>query len=559
MKLIHTLFKRNLLIFLFFITLISFSSLSVSKHNAVVVTRHHLATEVGSKILLDGGNAFDAAISVAFALAVVNPSAGNIGGGGFALLYDANNKTIESLDYRERAPIRARENMFLDENGNVVKGLSTSSFLASGIPGTVDGMFKIHKKYGSLPIKKLISPAIDLAEKGFILSKFQAEYFNSNRDKFSKNPETKKVFVKENSWKKGDLFFQEDLAKTLKRISKFGRDEFYSGETAKKIINYFQKNGGIFIEKDFINYQSSFKPSLCSAFIGYKVCSMSLPSSGGIVLSQTLNILENFNLASYEHNSLEYNRLLTEAMRFSFADRSEFLGDGDFNNFDISRITSKKYAKSLSKIIKNSESKILISTPGEYFNESEETTHFSIIDSKGNAVSNTYTLNTAYGSGIIAKGTGILMNNEMDDFSIKPGFPNFFGLVGSEANKVESKKAPLSSMTPTIVFKEGNPYLITGSPGGSTIISTVLQLLLNILIFDMEIDEASLAKRIHHQWKPDILFIEKDKNIKNINQIGFDTVYRETIGETHSILLNEGNYEGFADLRRPDGRAISVH
>ena len=559
MKLIHTLFKRNLLIFLFFISLISFSSLSVSKHNAVVVTRHYLATEVGSKILLDGGNAFDAAISVAFALAVVNPSAGNIGGGGFALLYDANKKTIESIDYRERAPIRARENMFLDENGNVVKGLSTSSFLASGIPGTVDGMFKIHKKYGSLPIKKLISPAIDLAENGFILSKFQAEYFNSNRDKFSKNPETKKVFVKENLWKKGDLFFQEDLAKTLKRISKFGRDEFYSGETAKKIINYFKKNGGIFTEKDFMSYQSSFKPSLCSTFFDFKVCSMSLPSSGGIVLSQALNILENFNLTSHEHNSLEYNRLLTEAMRFSFADRSEFLGDGDFNNFDINRLTSKKYAKSLSKIIKKSESKILINTPGEYLNESEETTHFSIIDSKGNAVSNTYTLNTAYGSGIIPKGTGILMNNEMDDFSIKPGFPNYFGLVGSEANKVESKKAPLSSMTPTIVFKDGKPYLITGSPGGSTIISTVLQLLLNILIFDMEIDEASKAKRIHHQWKPDILFIEKDNNIKNINNIGFDTAYRERIGETHSILLNEEKYEGFADLRRPDGKATSVH
>jgi gamma-glutamyltranspeptidase/glutathione hydrolase len=286
---------------------------------------------------------------------------------------------------------------------------------------------------------------------------------------------------------------------------------------------------------------------------------MSLPSSGGIVLLQSLNILENFNLTSYEHNSLEYNKLLTEAMRFSFADRSEFLGDADFNNFDINRIISKQYAKSLSKVIKNSESKVVIDTPGKYFDESEETTHFSIIDSKGNAVSNTYTLNTAYGSGIVAKGTGILMNNEMDDFSIKPGFPNFFGLVGAEANKVESKKAPLSSMTPTIVFKKGKPYLITGSPGGSTIISTVLQLLLNILIFDMELDEASKAKRIHHQWKPDILFIENDKNIKNIDQIGFDTVYRERIGESHSILYNEENYEGFADLRRPDGRAISVH
>ncbi len=559
MKLIHTLFKRNLLIFLFLVSLISFSSLSVSKHNGVVVTRHHLATEVGSKILLDGGNAFDAAISVAFALAVVNPSAGNIGGGGFALLYDAKKKTIESIDYRERAPIKAKENMFLDENGNVVKGLSTSSFLASGIPGTVDGMFKIHKKYGSLPIKKLISPAIDLAEKGFILSNFQAEYFNSNRDKFSKDPETKKVFVKENLWKKGDLFLQEDLAKTLKRISKFGRDEFYSGETAKKIIDYFQKNGGIFTEKDFINYQSSFKPSLCSTFTDYKVCSMSLPSSGGILLLQTLNILENFNLISYEHNSLEYNRLLIEAMRFSFADRSEFLGDEDFNNFDISRMTSKKYAESLSKIIKNSKSKILINTPGEYFAESEETTHFSIIDPIGNVVSNTYTLNTAYGSGIVARGTGILMNNEMDDFSIKPGFPNFFGLVGSEANKVESKKAPLSSMTPTIVFKDAKPYLITGSPGGSTIISTVLQLLLNVLIFEMKIDEASKAKRIHHQWKPDVLFIENEKNLENIEKLGFDVIYRERIGESHSILLHKEKYEGFADLRRPDGKAISIH
>ena len=559
MKSILTLFKKNLLIFLFLISLTSFSSLSLSKHNGVVVTRHHLATDVGSKILLDGGNAFDATISVAFALAVVNPSAGNIGGGGFALLYDAKNKKIESIDYRERAPKKAKEDMFLDENGNVIKGLSTSSFLASGIPGTVDGMFKIHKKYGSIPIKKLILPAIHLAEKGFILSKFQAEYFNKNRDKFSKNPETKKIFVKKNLWKEGDLFLQKDLAKTLERISKNGRDEFYSGKTAKKIINYFQKNGGILSQNDFINYQSSFKPPLCSTFIDYKVCSMSLPSSGGIVLSQSLNILENFNLNSYEHNSLEYNRLLTEAMRFSFADRSEFLGDANFNNFDIGRITSKKYAKSLSKIIEKSDSKIIIDTPGEYFDESEETTHFSIIDSRGNAVSNTYTLNTAYGSGIIAKGTGILMNNEMDDFSIKPGFPNFFGLIGSEANKVESKKAPLSSMTPTIVFKDEKPFLVTGSPGGSTIISSVLQLLLNILIFDMEIDEASKAKRIHHQWKPDILFVENEKDLKSIDKLGFDTIYRDRIGETHTILLKKNKYEGFADLRRPDGKAISVH
>ena len=286
---------------------------------------------------------------------------------------------------------------------------------------------------------------------------------------------------------------------------------------------------------------------------------MSLPSSGGIVLSQSLNILENFNLNSYEHNSLEYNRLLTEAMRFSFADRSEFLGDANFNNFDIGRITSKKYAKSLSKIIEKSDSKIIIDTPGEYFDESEETTHFSIIDSRGNAVSNTYTLNTAYGSGIIAKGTGILMNNEMDDFSIKPGFPNFFGLIGSEANKVESKKAPLSSMTPTIVFKDEKPFLVTGSPGGSTIISSVLQLLLNIPIFDMEIDEASKAKRIHHQWKPDILFVENEKDLKSIDKLGFDTIYRDRIGETHTILLKKNKYEGFADLRRPDGKAISVH
>ena len=286
---------------------------------------------------------------------------------------------------------------------------------------------------------------------------------------------------------------------------------------------------------------------------------MSLPSSGGIVLSQSLNILENFDLTSYDHDSLEYNRLLTEAMRFSFADRSEFLGDADFNNFDISKITSKKYAKTLASIIKSSKSKVDIDSPGEYFFESEETTHFSIIDSNGNAVSNTYTLNTAYGSGIIAKGTGILMNNEMDDFSIKPGFPNFFGLVGSDANKVESKKAPLSSMTPTIVFQEGKPFLITGSPGGSTIISTVLQLLLNVLIFNMEIDEASKAKRIHHQWKPDVLFIENEKYLKDIDELGFDTIYRERIGETHSILFHENRYEGFADLRRPDGKAISVH
>ena len=559
MKLIHTLFKRNLLIFLFLISLISFSSLSVSKHNAVVVTRHHLATEVGSKILQDGGNAFDAAISVAFALAVVNPSAGNIGGGGFALLYDANKKTIESIDYRERAPIKAKEDMFLDENGNVIKGLSTSSFLASGIPGTVDGMYKIHKRYGSFPISKLISPAIDLAEKGFTLSKFQANYFNKNRDKFSKNPETKKIFVKKDMWKKGDLFKQKDLAKTLKRISNFGRDEFYLGETAKKIINYYKKNGGIFTQNDFLNYQSKFKPPLCTTFIDYDICSMSLPSSGGIVLSQSLNILENFDLTSYGHDSLEYNRLLTEAMRFSFADRSEFLGDADFNNFDISKITSKKYAKTLASIIKSSKSKVDIDSPGEYFNESEETTHFSIIDSNGNAVSNTYTLNTAYGSGIIAKGTGILMNNEMDDFSIKPGTPNVYGLIGSEANKIESKKSPLSSMSPTIVFKDSKPFLITGSQGGSMIINTVFQEILNTIEFNMELSESNEKSRIHYQWKPSVLFHE-GLNKSLIDELSKNMKLMERkIGETQSISLENGKYQGWSDYRRPDGKKIELH
>ena len=420
--------KKNFILFLLFL-----ASCSIyGESNGVVVTRHYLASEIGANILKEGGNAFDSAIAVGFALAVVNPSAGNLGGGGFAV-YSKGDK-IYSLDYREKAPILSTKNMYLDDEGNVIDGLSLKSYLSSGIPGTVAGLIFLHEKEASLPLKDLIKPAIDLAENGFRLSKFQSEYLNRNEKKF-RNKSARKIFVKKEGWKENDLLIQSDLAESLKLISNRGRSAFYKGEIAKKIVKDFNKNGGIFLLEDFARYETKIRKPVCGLYRSFEVCSMPPPSSGGIAVIQILNILENFEISNYKHNSFEYVALLKEAMAYTFADRSIFLGDSDFFNVPQNKLISKDYAALIAKNIR--EEKRIEIKPGMFFEDSDETTHFSIIDQWGNAVSNTYTLNGAYGSGIVAKGTGILMNNEMDDFSIKPGHPNLFGLIGAEANKIQ--------------------------------------------------------------------------------------------------------------------------
>ena len=539
----------------FLILFLSYSSF-INSESYAVATRHHLATDIGIKVLEDGGNAIDAAVAVAFALAVVNPSAGNLGGGGFMLIHLAEKNETFSIDYRERAPLKSYEKMFQDNNEKVIKGLSLNSILASGVPGTVSGMFYVSKMFGTIDIKSLIKPSINLAREGFALSDFQAKNLNKYKEKFSKNKEAKKIFTRPDGFSKGDILVQENLGKTLDRISQNGKEDFYSGETAKRISNFFEENGGILSFEDLSQYKLRILNPVCGSYRHYEVCSMAPPSSGGIALVQILNILENINLSSLEHNSEEYLKILISAMDYAYKDRAEYLGDPDFYNVPQDFLTSKKYAD---KIFQKIKEKKLPTKASVNLIEGEETTHFSILDKWGNVVSNTYTLNTAYGSGIIPTGTGILMNNEMDDFSSKPGYPNAYGLIGSEANKIEPKKTPLSSMSPVIVFHDKKPFLITGSPGGSTIITSVLQEILNVIDFQMSLEESSKKSRIHFQHLPDVLFHEQ-LDISLVKSLKKDKkLINRKLGEIHSILMKKDGIEAFSDERRPDGKASSVY
>ena len=539
----------------FFTSLIFFCSFAKAESYSIA-TRHHLATDIGVKVLENGGNAIDAAIAVAFALAVVNPSAGNLGGGGFMLLHLAETNESFSIDYRERAPIKSFEKMFQDDSGEVIKGLSLNSILASGVPGTVSAMFYASEKFGTKNIKTLINPSIELAKNGFVLSDFQAKNLNKYKQKFLKNKEAKKIFTRPNGFSEGDILVQKNLAKTLEKISKNGKEEFYSGDTANKIADFFQNNGGILSLKDLNEYKIRLLEPICGSYRKYEICSMPPPSSGGIALIQILNILENFDFRKFDHNSEEYLDILISAMDFAYRDRAKYLGDPDFFRVPQDLLTSKEYANKIYQKILQKKAPLKANVS---IAEGEETTHFSILDKWGNAVSNTYTLNTAYGSGIIPTGTGILMNNEMDDFSSKPGHPNAYGLIGSEANKIEPKKTPLSSMSPVLVFRDDKLYLITGSPGGSTIITSVLQEILNVIDFQMSVEESSKKSRIHFQHLPDILFHEKfdESLIESLKKE--KKLIKRKLGEIHSILIKEDIVEAFSDNRRPDGKASTVH
>ena len=529
--------------------------------NGMVTTQHFLATRVGEKILNNGGNAYDASIAIAFTLAVVLPRAGNIGGGGFMVIHDNITNEQYSIDYREKAPSKSNTGMYLNEDGSFNSdNLSTFGYLASGVPGTVAGLWEVHKKFGSMQWSLLIEDAIFYAENGFKITPYLSDMLIKYEDKLSYYDSTKKIFMANKPEFNNRLLIQKDLAKTLKLISKNGRDGFYKGIIAKTIDNQMKKNGGLISSDDLLSYQPVWRVPIRSRYRDTEIITMPPPSSGGVHVIQMLNIIENYNLDELGHNSPDYINLLTEVMKYAYADRSKHLGDPDFYNVPVNQIIDKNYAKQIYKKIKlgssTPSSKIL---PGPFIdNESQETTHFSVVDQQGNAVSSTYTLNSTFGSGVVIEGTGILMNNEMDDFSAAPGIPNQFGLLGAKANEILPSKRPLSSMTPTIVMKNNELYFTTGSPGGSRIISAVLQSILNIVDFDMDLEEANKSKRIHHQWQPDVLQIEFsiDPKIKNkLTQLEYNVEVIDPATCLQTIMFKNGIYSGYGDFRRPDAFA----
>ena len=560
MRIFNNLFLALILISIPSQSIASYAQSDISS-DGVVVTQHYLATEIGENILAQGGNAYDAAIAVGFALAVVLPRAGNIGGGGFMVIYDEDSNDTYAIDYREKAPAASFRDMYLDENGEFDILKSTFGYNAIGVPGTVHGFWSVHQRFGSLPWADLIHPAIILAERGFVMSDYMAQTLNNYSEKMSYYDETRNIFLRNYPKLKDSRLIQNDLAKTLKRIQKDGLNGFYSGETALLIAADMKENGGLITEQDLLDYRSIWRDPIKGTYRGRTIVTMPPPSSGGIHLIQMLNILENFELGSYEHNSYQYVSLLSETMKYAYADRSEYLGDPDFFEVPISKIIAKEYAKIISASIE--ELGVLPSSkinPGMYINpESNETTHFSIADRFGNVISNTYTINSAFGSGVTIKGTGILMNNEMDDFSGQPGVPNQFGLLGGIANEIEPAKRPLSSMTPTIVFDNDEPFLAIGSPGGSRIITAVLQIILNVIDFEQSLEEATDSKRVHHQWYPEDIDIEETYNqINELMDLGYKIDIIDTATCTQSIMIDDGEFIGVSDLRRPDSLALGV-
>jgi gamma-glutamyltranspeptidase/glutathione hydrolase len=514
--------------------------------NGMVVSASSLATDIGIEILKKGGNAIDAAVAVSFALAVTYPSAGNLGGGGFFVIHTKNNENV-TIDFREKAPINAHRDMFLDKEGNFDEKLSQTGMTSCGIPGAVAGYILALEKYGKLPLSEVIQPAIDLAENGFKVGYKLANSINSNYEEFCKNDYTKNIFT--NNGKKIDedfILVQKDLAKTLKLIKQYGVKGFYEGETADLIINQSNKYNGYFTTEDLINYKPIIREPIEGNYKGYKIISMPPPSSGGIALIQALNILSNFEIYDTEWGSSEYYHKLIETLKYVYADRSMHLGDEDFVNVPKDKLLSQKYAAEIFSKINNYATKSTDILPGKFEDfESKETTHFNVMDKDGNVVSATVTLNSSYGNKLMIEGAGFLMNNEMDDFSSKPGTPNQFGLTGNEANSIQPEKRMLSSMTPTIVLKDNKPFLAIGSPGGSTIITVVLQVLLNVIEFNMNIKEAIDAPRIHHQWLPDKIDFEKFSIIndvkENLIKLGYVIGDETTLGRAEGIMYDYKN------------------
>tara|TARA_B100001250_G_scaffold172375_1_gene148388 strand:+ start:1061 stop:2761 length:1701 start_codon:yes stop_codon:yes gene_type:complete len=529
----------------------------------MVSSAHPVASKVGLDILKNGGNAFDAAIGVHFALSVVYPNAGNIGGGGFAV-YRLNDGEVGSLDFREKAPLKSYRDMYIsnsDDGSTVDDKKSKIGHLASGVPGSVDGMVKLYEKFGSLDWKLLLEPSIEMAKNGFSLTDKQSNSLNRVMILFDSINDSEVSFVKEIKWKENDILIQKDLSKTLERIRDKKRDGFYSGLTADYIVNEMKKGDGIISYEDLNNYSSIWRKPIVGKYKEHKIISMAPPSSGGIALLQLLHGAEKLNVGNYEHNSLEYINTIAEIESRVYADRSTYLGDSDFYNVPIEDLIDNKYLDNRFSSIDPS-----TKTPSNQikegniqFNESEETTHFSIVDEYGNAVSLTTTINGAYGSKVVVENAGFILNNEMDDFSVKPGYPNMFGLIGGEANSIEPNKRMLSSMTPTIIEKNDNLYMVLGTPGGSTIITSVFQTILNVIDFNMGMQEAVDAKKFHHQWLPDFLVVEKNTLNTNLNEnlkkMGHKINERSSLGRMDCILIENGILEGGAD-KRGDNTAL---
>lgn len=530
----------------------------VARHG-MVSSQQHLASQVGMDILQQGGNAIDAAVATGFALAVTLPKAGNIGGGGFMLVHLNKTNTTIALDYREMAPAKAFADMFIGGDGSVDKQLARNSFQSAGVPGTVAGLLYALEKYGTMSPEQVIAPAIKLAREGFRVSEELALELEHRKNQLSRSEAGKKIFYKQSGafYLGGELLKQTDLANTLEAVANTNGKAFYQGQIADLIVADAKRQGGLIDHKDLASYRVRQRPLITGSYRGYQIATMPPPSASGIHIVQKLNILENFELKDIAHNSAEYLHIISTAMQFAFADRSEHLGDPDFHSVPVKLLTSKAYAKNLAQRIpvnKAIASKNIKPTALKIAAESPDTTHFSVVDKYGNAVSNTYTLNFSYGSGIVVNGAGFILNNEMDDFSAQAGSPNAFGLIGNKANAIAAKKRPLSSMSPTIVFKNNKPFLVTGSPGGSKIGNVILQTIVNVIDYDMNIAQASSVPRVHHQWLPDMLYLESGISAdtrKLLNNMGHITQESKSLGSTQSIMIKQGVLYGASDPRRP--------
>jgi gamma-glutamyltranspeptidase/glutathione hydrolase len=533
----------------------------ISVSSAMVVSAHPEASVIGAQIMASGGNAVDAAVATELALAVCHPTAGNIGGGGFMVIRLADG-TVDAIDYREKAPGASRRDMFLDDKGNVIEGLSLNTHLSSGVPGTVDGVITAHEKYGLLSFRDVIQPAIDLALKGFPITENQAASLNSMREVFLQRNDHRVAFVRDTAWQAGDTLRQPELGHTLERIRDNGREGFYGGVTADMIVAESSGGNGIISAEDLAGYHSSWRVPLTITYRGYRVISMPPPSSGGVVLFQLLKMIE--ERTSPDDGFLEPAsiHLMAEAEKRAFADRAQYLGDPDFVDIPVKHLLSSAYLEDRMKDFSP-----MASTPSTSISyglitptESEETTHYSVVDKSGNAVAGTTTLNNSYGSAIVVDGAGFILNDEMDDFSVKPGTPNMYGLLGGDANAVSPGKRMLSSMTPTILEKDGKLFLVVGTPGGSTIITSVFQIIRDVVDFNMPIPEAVAAPRFHHQWLPDVISYEEGRldslTLEALRKLGHALAPRGPIGRVDAILIGpDGSLNAGADPRGDDTAA----
>ncbi len=530
----------------------------VFAENGMVASQEAEATRIGVAVLEAGGNAVDAAVAVGFALAVTLPRAGNLGGGGFMMIHDAKSGDTVALDFREMAPAAAARDMYLDAEDEVDQARARFSYLSVGVPGSVAGLALASERYGDLPLAQVMAPAIRLAEQGIEVTAGLAESLEARRERLSRWPAAKAIFFKAGggAYRPGERLVQTDLAWSLKLIAEQGPAAFYQGAIAERIAADMAANGGLITMADLATYRPALRQPVTGSYRGYQIASMPPPSSGGVHLVQILNMLEGYPVGALGHNGSAAIHLMAEAMKLAYADRSKHLGDPDFWKVPVAGLTAKAYAAQLRQRIDAARAapaaEIAPGDPAPY--ESNETTHFSVMDRQGNVVSATYTINFSYGTGIVAAGTGIFLNNEMDDFSSKPGVPNAYGLIGGAANAIEPGKRPLSSMTPTILFKDGKPILATGSPGGSRIITTVLQVILNVTDHGMNIAAATAAPRVHHQWLPDELRVEQGLSpdtVAALEALGHKVAVKAAMGSTQSILRGEAGFYGASDPRRP--------